>query len=155
MDEGFLRRVYWMSLVLAPLVALAGAAYLGWLWGITFLIAGIWAVANFWALAALLRLRMEGGRPLAMGGIFFLKVGILYGFMVAYFTLAPIDFGALVGGVSLPLVVIVLKAIGQFLTENDEIRGGFRDSKTEDRENKHKNGRTRNHNRGADRKRTG
>jgi len=117
MDERFLDRVLRASGVVAGLAGLCGWAYLGSLWALAFLLAAAWSIINLWVLACLLIQVFERGNRLSLLLFFCLKVPVLYGLILLYLLFVPIRPSALIGGVTLPYVIIVLKALGRFLVE--------------------------------------
>ena len=116
-DEGFLRRVGVVSLIVTALGALFGTYYLGWRWGLGFATAGVWSVLNFKALEHLVRLaiRPEGRDRIAIAWAFVIKLPLLYGLGILIAWKGSFPAGALLAGFGVPLVVLVLKTLGQIL----------------------------------------
>jgi len=117
MDEQFIDRVLRTSGVVAGLSGLCGWAYLGPEWALAFLLAATWSIVNLWVLARLLILLFKQGSRLGLALFFCLKVPVLYGLILAYLLLVPRRPSALIGGVTLPYAVIVLKALGRSLVD--------------------------------------
>lgn len=116
-DEQFVDRVLRVTGVVAALAGLCGWAQWGSEWALSFLLAAAWSIVNLWALAqVLIRVFMRGSR-LAVALFFCLKVPILYGLILCYLIWAPWSPSALVCGITLPYLVILLKALGQSLVE--------------------------------------
>jgi len=118
MEADFLRRVYKASAAMAALIALCGAAYIGALWALAFLLAAAWSVANLWTLERLLTVVVRRGRRTAIAGLFCLKLPVLYAVLALYLLFVPWSAGALLAGLTLPYAVIVLKALGLSLVES-------------------------------------
>jgi hypothetical protein len=117
MDEQFIPRVLRASVVMTALIGLCGLAYPGPLWSFAFVLAGLWSTANLWALEHLLMLLFRKGNRLALVAFFCLKIPILYGLILGYLLWVPWRPSALIGGVTLPYAVIVLKALGRSLVD--------------------------------------
>lgn len=117
MDERFIRRVLQASLAMTAVVGLCGLSYAGPLWAFAFLLAALWSTANLWALERLLILLFRKGNRLALVVLFCLKIPVLYGLILGYLLWVPWRPSALIGGVSLPYAVIVLKALGRSLVD--------------------------------------
>lgn len=116
-DEGFLRRVGVVSLIITALGALLGIYYLGWRWGAGFAAAGVWSVLNFKALEHLVRLaiRPEGHQKGAIALALVIKLPVLYGLGILMAWKGGFPAGALLAGFAVPLVVLVLKTVGQIV----------------------------------------
>jgi hypothetical protein len=117
MDEQFIQRVLKASAVVAALIGLYGLVYLEPLWAFAFILAAAWSIANLWVLEHLLILLFERGGRLALVVLFCLKIPILYGLILVYLLFVPRRPSALIGGVTLPFVVMVLKALGRSLVD--------------------------------------
>jgi hypothetical protein len=117
MDERFIRRVLQASLVMTAVVGLCGLSFAGPLWAFAFLLAALWSTANLWALEHLLILVFRKGNRLSLAVFFCLKVPILYGLILSYLLWVPWRPSALIGGVTLPYAVMVLKALGRSLVD--------------------------------------
>jgi F-type H+-transporting ATPase subunit a len=114
MDGAFLRRVYFMSALVAVLGGLLASQRLSGNWGLGFFLFALWSTANLWALEQLLRLvvRPAGRQPLAILVASMVKLPILYG-LGAWIALADrFPVASLMAGFSVPLAVITLKAVG-------------------------------------------
>ena len=116
-DDRFLRQVRWYSLALA--VVLGGLLMLRVhvRFGAGFALAGIWSAANLAALEHLIRLslRPTGRQPLAIALAMLVKLPLLYAAGAALVLSGAFPARALVLGVSLPLLVMLLKALGRLL----------------------------------------
>jgi hypothetical protein len=116
-DDRFLRQVRWITLGFA--VVLGGLLMLRVhpRFGAGFAVAGIWGVANLWALEHLIRLslRPSGRQPLAIALALLVKLPLLYAAGAALVLTGAFPARALVLGVSLPLLVITLKALGRLV----------------------------------------
>ena len=117
MEEKLVRRVLKASVVVAALVGFCGAVYLGTLWAFAFILAAAWSIVNLWVLERLLVLLFRGGSRLALAAVFCLKITVLYGLILLYLIAVPWRPSALLGGITLPYAVIVLKALGRSLIE--------------------------------------
>jgi hypothetical protein len=117
MDEQFIDRVLRASGVVAGLVGLCGWACLGAAWATAFLLAAAWGIVNLWALARLLLIIHAHAPRWALAAFLCLKIPILYGLILSYLLWVPWRPSALIGGISLPYAVIILKALGRFLVE--------------------------------------
>lgn len=117
MDEQFIDRVLRASGVVAALAGLCGWAQLGSEWALSFLLAAAWSIVNLWVLAQVLIRLLQHGSRLALIVFFCLKIPILYGLILCYLFWAPWSPSALIGGITLPYAVIVLKALGRFLVD--------------------------------------
>jgi len=117
MDEQFLDRVVSASGLVAALAGLCGWGPLGSEWTLSFLLAAAWSIANLWILARLLILVFQRGSRFALALFLCLKIPILYGLILCYLIWAPWRPSSLIGGITLPYGVIVLKALGRFLVE--------------------------------------
>jgi len=117
MEEKLVRRVLKASVVVAALVGFCGAVYLGTLWAFAFILAAAWSIVNLWVLERLLVLLFRGGSRLALAAVFCLKIPVLYGLILLYLIAVPWRPSALLGGITLPYAVIVLKALGRSLIE--------------------------------------
>lgn len=116
LDASFLRRVYIASGVLAVLGGAVGAFRLSPQWGLGFFAFAAWATVNLWALARTLQLVVAPKRnTLDILGALALKIPILY--TIGFFLLFKSNFPAvsIVAGISVPLVAVVLKAVGRVL----------------------------------------
>ena len=117
-DAGFLRRVQVTGVVLSLLVSAFTAFYLSPIWGLGFLCASLWSVANLWVLERLLRaaLRPSGRDAKVILVAASAKIPILYGLLLWMVIAGAFPAGALLTGMSLPLIVILLKVVGSLLT---------------------------------------
>ena len=114
LDPSFLRRVFVGSALVSLLGGLVGASLASTSWGLGFAAFGLWATANIWALARVLRLLVgpqRSGIELILGLV--LKMPVLYG--VGFLLLWKGGFPpvSVVSGISIPLAVIFLKMIGR------------------------------------------
>lgn len=123
MGEDLLHRVRKSSAAVAVLVTLIGLVARGPQWSLAFALAAAWSIANLWVLERLLTLLIRRGSRLALLVVFCLKVPILYGLMLLYLIAIPWRPSALLGGISLPYAVIVLKAVGHVLIEATARKG--------------------------------
>ena len=116
-DARFLRRVHLSSLFMTLLFAAVSATTLSPAWGLAFLVAGLWSTANFWVLERLLRAAMQPqGRDLitiAVAAV--VKLPVLYALLLWMLMRGGFEAVPMAAGLSMPLVVIVLKAIGRSL----------------------------------------
>lgn len=117
LDPGFLGRVYKASILLALAAGLILVLYgqVGWAAGVA--AAALWSVANIWALARVMTLAVRPGQkdPLKILLALLLKLVVLYGagaLLVIFGGMPPLS---LVIGFSVPLLVVVLKALGLIL----------------------------------------
>jgi hypothetical protein len=117
LDEGFLKRVGGVSLLITALGALLGSYYLGWRWGAGFASAGVWSVLNFKALEHLIRLavRPDGRDRGAIAAALVIKIPVLYGLGILIAWKGGFPAGSLLLGFGVPLGVLVLKTVGQVL----------------------------------------
>jgi len=116
LDPSFLRRVLRGSLVVSALGGLVGASLVSGDWGLGFAAFGLWATANIWALARVLRLLVGPRRsPVELILALVLKMPVLYG--VGFLLLWQGGFPpvSVVCGISVPLAVIFLKMIGRIV----------------------------------------
>jgi F-type H+-transporting ATPase subunit a len=114
LDGVFLRRVYFMSALVAVLGGLLASQRLSSAWGLGFFLFALWSTANLWALAQLLRLvvRPAGRQPLAILVASTVKLPILYGVGAWIALSGRFPVTSLMAGFSVPLAVIFLKAVG-------------------------------------------
>ncbi len=117
-DAAFLRRVYVYSLVLAGLAALVLAQTVSRPWGLGFAAAGVWSVANFWALERLMRMGVGPGPkdPVAIMIAGAVKAPVLYGLGAVIVVFGKFPPLSLIAGFSVPMTVLVLKVIGRILS---------------------------------------
>ncbi|MCX8035750.1 MAG: hypothetical protein N3D11_01600 [Candidatus Sumerlaeia bacterium] len=117
MDERFIDRVLQASGVMGGLGGLCGWALGGPEWALAFLLAAAWSIANLWVLAYLLVVVVKRARRGTMLAFLLLKTVILYGLIVLYLFFVHWTFSALMCGLTLPYVVMVLKAGGRVLVD--------------------------------------
>lgn len=117
LDAAFLRRVHQADLGLTLLFGLLFLFAIGPRWALGFTALGLWSTANLWVLERLLReaIRPEGRDAVAIGVIAILKLPILYGGLVALLFWGDLPPVSVVLGLSVPMVVIFLKALGAVL----------------------------------------
>jgi hypothetical protein len=119
LDGRFLRRAGWMSVAVAGLGGALGAVYLGPRWGAGCLAAGLWSVLNLKALEWIIRRAVaprERRAPAAeILGLLAVKILVLYGLGAFIVLKGGFPVGSLLVGVSIPLGVIFLKALGSYL----------------------------------------
>ena len=115
-DPRFLRRTAWISVVFAGLGGAVGAAYLGPRWGAGCLVAGVWSVLNLLALALVIRRAVAPRERRAsageIAGVLAVKIPVLYGLGAFILIEGGFPAGSLLVGVSIPLGVIFLRAVG-------------------------------------------
>jgi hypothetical protein len=122
LDPGFLRRVHLTGLVLALVSSAFALYYAGPHWALGFFCASLWSVTNLWVLERLLRAALQprdrNTRTILVAGS--LKIPILYALLL--WMLAGADFPAVavLTGMSIPLVVIVLKVAGRLIAPRDD-----------------------------------
>ena len=117
LDDFHLRRVYGISLALALVGGAFLVVYQSPRIGAGFASAGAWSVANLWALERLIRLsvRPTGRRPLAIALALLVKLPVLYGLGALLVLEGGFAAMSLLAGFSIPLLVLVLKAVGRVL----------------------------------------
>ena len=116
-DASFLRRVHLGSLALTVLFAAFTALYVSLDFGLGFLCAGLWSTTNLWVLERLMREAIRPGRRdlLTVAGAGVVKLPVLYGLLILMLMRGGFPAASVVIGLSLPLIVIVLKAFGRAL----------------------------------------
>jgi hypothetical protein len=113
------------SLLLSGLGGLFGAYYLGWRWGTGFAVAGVWSALNLKALEHLIRLslRPSGRQAGAIAGAMLIKLPLLYGIGGLVVVKGGFPIGSILIGLSVPMMVMALKATGQMLAPRVALRG--------------------------------
>jgi hypothetical protein len=124
----FIRRTLWATLITLGLVALYAAVYGSLGWGMWYLLAGLWAVVLFALTPLILKAALFDHRPGRALGLVAAKLGwmtlILAGLWIDHPGLTQGSFaGALIAGVSTPLAVVLLRAIGAAMAGRQEGRG--------------------------------
>ncbi len=116
-DERFIDRVLQASGVIGALAGLCGWALGGPEWALAFLLAAAWSIVNLWVLAYFLVVILKKARRRTLIAFFLLKTVILYGLIVLYLFFVQWTFSALMSGLTMPYIVMVLKAVGRVLTD--------------------------------------
>lgn len=113
-DARFLRRVHLSSFLLTLLFAGMTAFTLAPKWGLAFLCSGVWSTLNLWVLERLVRgaLRPQGRNLIAIAVAAVVKLPVLYGLLVWMLVRGGFDAVPVAIGLSMPLIVVVLKVIG-------------------------------------------
>lgn len=121
----FIRRTALGSLVTTALVALTAAVYWSPIWAARYLFTGFWALGFFALTPWILKAFMFDGRTLrglALLGLKFIWMGLLLAVCFAW-PLAEgrevIDGTAIVAGITTPLFVVTLRAIGAMTHQNN------------------------------------
>jgi hypothetical protein len=119
MTPDFLGRIFKTSLNLSIGLAILAAWYLGVPRGVDFGIAALWGSVNFRFLARLVLegTRPEGSRMTRVLAALALKFPLLYGAGIAWAVFRKPDAVATFAGLSLILMVILLKSIGRGLVD--------------------------------------
>lgn len=114
LDATFLRGVHRANVGLTLLFGLAFLFSLGQGFALGFVAYGLWSAANLWVLERLLRttIRPDGRDPVAIAVIGIVKLPLLYGALIALLVWGSFPTIAIVAGLSVPIVVIFLKALG-------------------------------------------
>jgi hypothetical protein len=114
LDEAFLRRVHQANVGLTLLFGLLLLFSVDPGWAAGFTAFGLWSAANLWVLERLLRAAIRPGDrdPVTIAVVAVVKLPILYGGLVALLALGDFPPFSIVAGLSVPLVVIFLKALG-------------------------------------------
>jgi hypothetical protein len=122
-DRTLLRRVHLASAVLTLLFGMMIALRVDARWAAGFTLAGLWSTANFWALEALLRaaVRPDGRSAGKIALASLVKIPILYGLLLLLVMRGGMPGTSLVVGLSVPLLVIVLKVMGRSVAFRDSI----------------------------------
>ena len=117
LDEAFLRRVHQLNVALSLLFGLLLVFTVDPRWAAGFTATGLWSAANLWALERLLRasIRPAGRDPVTIVVIAVLKLPILYGGLVAMLIWADFPPVSVAVGLSVPLIVIFLRALGHVI----------------------------------------
>jgi len=118
LDQAFMARVHRASLFMAGLVAICVAfTRIGGSWSLGFLCAALWSVANLWTLERLVRASIRPGSrdKIAIGLGLLVKLPLLYALVTLLVFKGGFPAPALAAGVSVPLLVIVLKVAGRWL----------------------------------------
>lgn len=114
LDPRFLHRVNLGSALVSGLGGLIGASAVSPWWGLGFAAFGLWATANIWALSLVLRQVVAPQRSaLDLLGALALKIPVLYGLGFLLLWKGGFPAVSVVCGISVPLAVILLKAIGR------------------------------------------
>jgi hypothetical protein len=116
----FLRRTLIASLVTGILVGLALAWRFGWPVGTSFLVALLWGLANFAALAGVLKTATDPGgvRKLRLTGLVGVKVAI-YAIGIAILVSGRLVVVPAAAGFGWPLLIGLLRALGAVLTNRE------------------------------------
>jgi hypothetical protein len=118
LDAAFMARVHKASLFVAGLVTACAAFYrIGGNWSLGFLCAALWSIANLWTLERLVRAALHPGShdKVAIGVSLLVKLPLLYAALLLLLVAGGFSATALVTGVSVPLVVVLLKIAGRML----------------------------------------
>jgi len=120
LDEAFLRRVHQANVGLTLLFGLLLLFAVDPMWAAGFTAFGLWSAANLWVLERLLRAAIRpGGRdPVTIAVVAVVKLPILYGGLVALLALGDFPPFSVLAGLSVPLVVIFLKALGHVVARS-------------------------------------
>jgi len=114
LDETFMRSVHRANVALTLLFGLMILFGVGQEWALGFTALGLWSAANLWVLERLLRAatRPDGRDPVTIAVVGIVKLPILYGALIALLLWADLPPFAVITGLSVPIVVIFLKALG-------------------------------------------
>ncbi len=114
LDREFLRRVYFASLGLTLLFGLGTAVRVDPRFGLALTLSGLWSTANLWVLERLLRaaVRPTGRDTRTVVWAAVVKIPVLYGLLVLLLAQGMSPLAVLIG-LSLPLLVVGLKAFGR------------------------------------------
>ena len=118
LDERFMRRVHQANAGLSPVFGLLLAFAVSPLWGLGFFVMGMWSTVNLWLLERLLRsaTRPSGRDPVAILVVAVVKLPILYGALIGVLWWGGLPAASVVTGLSVPMVVIFLKALGRVVS---------------------------------------
>ena len=121
MDHSFLNRIFRSSLILSIVLGVVAAFYFGWRIGLDFTAAAVWGSVGlkFLQLFIIEASRPEGVRPKSLILAAFLKFPVLYGLGTLYMVYVKPHGGAVIAGLSLVLLVIVLKFLGRALIDSE------------------------------------
>lgn len=111
-------RVHKTGLIVAGVIGLSVAFYSGHAgWAAGFSLAAVWSVANFWMLERVIRLALRPGSrdKLAIAMALLVKLPLLQGLLALLVFKGNFAVSALGAGLSVPLLVIVLKIAGRML----------------------------------------
>lgn len=117
MDLAFVIRSLKLTALLAVLGFMFTSVYLGAGWGLGFLLGAAWGIGNLYLIKTLIELavRLDGRDWTSVGVLVLVKFPLLYGLGYLVLSRPWYPFWAPVIGFSLPLAVIVLKAMGRVL----------------------------------------
>jgi hypothetical protein len=117
LDLAFITRSLKLTAVLSAVGFLFTTVYVGAGWGLGFMLGAGWGIGNLYLLKRLIELsvRLEGRDLTAVGILVLVKFPLLYGLGYLILSRSWYPFWAPVIGFSLPLVVIILKAMGRVL----------------------------------------
>lgn len=109
-----MRGVHRANVVLTLLFGLLILFRVGQPWALGFTALGLWSAANLWVLERLLRaaIRPDGRDPVTIAVVGVVKLPILYGTLIALLMWGELPPLSVVTGLSVPIVVIFLKALG-------------------------------------------
>lgn len=124
-DARFLRRVHVSSLLMTLLFAGVSAMTISPRWGLAFLLAGLWSTANLWVLERLLRSALVpvGRDVVTIVAAAVVKLPVLYGLLVWMLMRGGFEAVPMAIGLSMPLLVMVLKVIGRAITSRSTLPG--------------------------------
>jgi len=117
LDLAFIIRSLKLTALLAVLGFLFASVYVGAGWGLGFLLGAAWGIGNLYLIKILIQLsvRLDSRDWTAVGILVLVKFPLLYGLGYLILSRSWYPFLAPVAGFSLPLGVIVLKAMGRVL----------------------------------------
>jgi len=117
LDLAFITRSLKLTALLSGLGFIFASVYLGAGWGLGFILGAAWGIGNLYLIKRLIELsvRLEGRDLAAVVILVLVKFPLLYGLGYLILSRSWYPFWAPVIGFSLPLAVIVLKAIGRVL----------------------------------------
>ncbi len=118
----FIRRTITVTLITLGLVALTAGVYWSLAWAGWYLFAGAWSLVFFALTPLILKAFLSDGRPylgLGLVGLKLLWLGLMYGagtLAIGSGLSGVLVAGAFFGGVTTPLVVVVLRVLGAYST---------------------------------------
>ena len=118
----FIRRTITATLITLGLVALTAGVYWSLAWAGWYLFAGVWSLVFFALTPLILKAFLSDGRPflgLGLVGLKLLWLGLMYGagnLAIGSGLSGVLVAGAFFGGVTTPLVVVVLRVLGAYST---------------------------------------
>lgn len=114
----FLRRVHFMSLILAAILGAVGATRISGSFGLGFFAFAVWSTANLWALQWLLGqiVRPAGADKGRLVLALLVKIPLVYAVGALLALRGGFPASAIFAGFSLPFAVIVLKVLGRILS---------------------------------------